>query len=290
MDNVFCTVFTPAYNRKELIIRLYESLKTQSLKDFEWVIIDDGSTDGTDEAISAIEEDSFSIIYKKVENGGKHRAINKGLDLAHGQVFAIVDSDDYLTEDAIEKIKVYFDDIKNSDKKFAGVAGLKCFSINDSVGTSFEGYSIDAKSTERKKYNINGDKFEVFYTNVLKQFKFPEIDGEKFMTEAISWNRMSYDGYYIRWFNDNIYICNYLEAGLTDSKDRLVRQNPKGYAMFIKECVQHNILSLKEKMGYYSYYYKVCKADMKLGTVAKELNTSPLIVILAYIIRLIIGR
>lgn len=290
MDNIFCTVFTPAYNRKELIIRLYESLKTQTLKDFEWVIVDDGSTDGTDEAISAIEEDSFNIIYKKVENGGKHRAINRGLDLAHGQVFAIVDSDDYLTEDAIEKIKVYFDDIKNSDKKFAGVAGLKCFSTENSVGTSFEGYSIDAKSTERKQNNISGDKFEVFFTEVLRNYKFPEIEGENFMTEAISWNRMAYDGYYIRWFNDNIYVCDYLENGLSDSKDRLVRQNPKGYALFIRECVQHNILSFKEKMGYYSYYFKVCKSDRKLKEIAKELNTSALVIIAAYIIRLILGR
>ena len=95
-NKVFCTVFTPAYNRKELLYRLYESLVEQTSKDFEWVIIDDGSTDGTDDMIASIKEDSFSIIYKKVENGGKHRAINRGLDIAEGEVFAIVDSDDYL--------------------------------------------------------------------------------------------------------------------------------------------------------------------------------------------------
>ena len=151
---------------------MYESLVEQTSKDFEWVIIDDGSTDGTDDMIASIKEDSFSIIYKKVENGGKHRAINRGLDIAEGEVFAIVDSDDYLLPNAIETIKARFSEIDGEEKKFAGVALLKSFSETEAVGTSFSGEWVDAKTTERPKYNINGDKFEVFYTDVLKENKF----------------------------------------------------------------------------------------------------------------------
>ncbi len=284
-NKVFCTVFTPAYNRKELLYRLYESLVEQTSKDFEWVIIDDGSTDGTDDMIASIKEDRFSIIYKKVENGGKHRAINRGLDIAEGEVFAIVDSDDYLLPNAIETIKARFSEIDGEEKKFAGVALLKSFSETEAVGTSFSGEWVDAKTTERPKYNINGDKFEVFYTDVLKENKFPEIEGENFMTEAVVWNRLSYKGYYIRWFNDIAYICDYLDNGLTDNRDKLIRKNPKGYSLFIRECVENKSITIKQKLGYYSYYYVSCKADRSIKEIAKELKTSVFLLRFSYILR-----
>lgn len=287
-QNVFCTIFTPTFNRKELLFRLYKSLCAQTCHEFEWVIVDDGSTDGTDTMVKNLPKTDFKIIYHMQVNGGKHRAINAGLDLAQGKVFAIVDSDDYLTENAVSVIKQRFESIANESKPFAGVAALKCFDINHAVGSTFIGEWIDAKSTERSKYNIQGDKFEVFYTEILQNNKFPEIENEKFMTEAIVWNRIAEQGYYIRWYNDPIYICDYLEDGLTDSRDRLVRQSPIGYSMFIRECVSFGNITLKQKLGYYSYYYKIRKQDQSLRCISKELQANPLVIWCAYLLRSII--
>ena len=100
------TVFTPTYNRAYIIENLYRSLQRQTVKDFEWLVIDDGSTDNTQELFDKwiSEENAFPIRYYKQRNGGKCRAINRALDLAQGELFFTVDSDDYLTKDALEKV------------------------------------------------------------------------------------------------------------------------------------------------------------------------------------------
>lgn len=294
-NNVFCTIFTPTYNRKHLIKKLYDSLCKQEIKNFEWIVIDDGSIDGTEELFKILceKENDFNIIYKRKENGGKHRAINYGIDYANGEVVAIVDSDDYLTPNATKKIKEYFDDISMNNTnniKFAGVAANKCYKDNKMIGTTFDGNVIDAKSTERKSNNIDGDKFEIYYTKILKENKFPEIDGEKFMTEAILWTRIASKGYYLRWHNDNIYVCEYLEGGLTDSRDKLIKNSPKGYALYIIEQKKYGKITLKQKLGYYSFYYKIRKESANIKTVAKELKTNLFVIYVAYTIRKIIEK
>ena len=100
------TVFTPTYNRAYIIETLYRSLQRQTYRDFEWLVVDDGSADNTKELFEAWQQEDnfFPIRYVKQENGGKCRAINYGLELAKGKLFFNVDSDDYLTEDAIEKL------------------------------------------------------------------------------------------------------------------------------------------------------------------------------------------
>ena len=109
------TVFTPVYNRKNLIGNLYQSLLSQTYKNFEWIIVDDGSTDDIDEIIKSYQnEDRILIRFIKQENGGKHRAINNGVLHAKGELFYIVDSDDYLTKDSIERIVFHYQYIKLS--------------------------------------------------------------------------------------------------------------------------------------------------------------------------------
>ncbi|MEH7419366.1 glycosyltransferase family A protein, partial [Neobacillus drentensis] len=200
------TVFTPTFNRGYIVEKLYRSLQQQTFNDFEWLVIDDGSKDNTEELFKKwmSEENSFPIRYIKYENGGKHRAINRATDMANGELFFIVDSDDYLTNDALESIVEWEKSL--SDKKlFCGVSGNRGKSKNDILGTTFNGEYIDATSLERNKFNINGDKAEVFYTDILKRYKFDEFEGEKFISEATVWERMANDGFKIRWFNKTIY-------------------------------------------------------------------------------------
>lgn len=272
MNSVFCTVFTPTYNRAYLLSNLYNSLIKQSNKNFEWIIIDDGSTDDTEELISKyIKEKKINIIYKKVDNGGKHRAINKGIKIANGKVFAIVDSDDQLTFNAIEKLYEWFSNLKD-DKKYCGVAGNRGYRNGKIIGSTFSGNVISCSAIERNKYNIKGDKFEVYYTNILKKYPFPEFEGEKFLSEIIVWTRMAKDGYIIEWHNDIIYLCEYLNDGLTTNNYKLLRNNPKGYALRIKEQVLYANISFKQKLGYYSTYYFLNKNKKNLRTIKNELE------------------
>ncbi len=272
---IFCTVFTPAYNRAHLIPRLYESLQKQTNKNFEWVVVDDGSVDGTDKLFEKYLKDKndFKITYFKQENGGKHRAINKGLDLAKGKLFFIVDSDDYLENFAIERLYNYEQSIKDS-KCFAGVAGLRGYSKDKAIGSFINKEYIDAYNTERRYYNLLGDKAEAYYTDILKKYKFPEIENEKFVSESVVWNRIAADGYKTRWYNEIIYICDYLDDGLTKQGMKLYKNNPIGYLLFIRNVINYEHPSIKSKLSNYYGYYDAVKDKLSLKEIADNLLIS----------------
>ena len=278
------TVFTPSHNRKTLIERLYQSLLLQTQKNFEWLVVDDGSTDNTEQYLSNLlaEQQPFPIRYIKQENGGKHRAINNGLKNASGDLFFIVDSDDYLTENAIEKINQWATTLDGTHK-WAGISGLKGFSKESIVGQHSEATYVDAKNSERRKYNLLGDKAEVYFTNVLKKHPFPEIPGEKFISEEIVWNAIARDGYYLRWFNEIIYICNYLEGGLTkdNSKDR---DNPQGRLLWAKGQLETFPNSWRDRFLAIGIYRHAVSDAKSISKTAHELGVSRASVFLASIL------
>ena len=272
------TVFTPTFNRAYIIGNLYHSLQKQTYWDFEWVVVDDGSTDGTKEFFSKIlkEKNFFQIIYRKQKNGGKHRAINKGVGLASGELFFIVDSDDCLVENALEKIIEVEHTIPCTEKKyFAGVCGLKGYSKEKSIGQSFEGEMLDITMLEREKYNIFGDKAEVFFTNILKQYPFPTYEGENFLTECVVWDKIAFDGYKLRFFNEVIYICDYLPDGLTAHVDDLHKNNPKGYGLYLAQSAQFNKIKGLYKWNQYLQYYYAHREELKFKEIAKNLQMNP---------------
>ena len=253
------TVFTPTYNRGYIITKLYESLKRQTDKDFEWLVVDDGSTDNTQKIFDEIivNEKGFSIRYIKKQNGGKHRAINLGVSKAYGDLFFIVDSDDYLSDDAIAKIKNWVSSL-DGNHKFSGVAGLRGYSDDKVIGGkgNNEKY-IDATNLERKKKNLLGDKAEVYFTEILKKYPFPEFDGENFITEEVVWNKIAADGYYIRWFSDVIYFTEYLPDGLTNTTNRYAI-NPKGTLYWAKQQLKF-FKDKRSKLSAIKRYYFAVK-------------------------------
>lgn len=289
MKEIFCTVFTPTYNRAYILNKLYESLLSQTIKDFEWVIVDDGSSDNTKELVNEWKkiENGFNIIYKFQKNGGKHRAINSGIDIARGKMFFIVDSDDYITDFAIEKIKYYESTIKDSKYKFAGVSGYKGYNKNDFIGKSINKEYIDALNTQREKYGLLGDKAEAYYTEILKNNKFPEIEGEKFMTESVVWNSIAGQGYMIRWFNELICICNYIDDGLTRQGNNLLINNPKGYLLSIKTDIKYVKPNYTRKLALYYSYYNIKKAgnNFDINRVCNDLNIFKIELIIAIVLK-----
>ncbi|MDQ6423257.1 glycosyltransferase family 2 protein [Paenibacillus sp. LHD-117] len=276
------TVFTPTYNRGYIIGTLYQSLQNQTIQDFEWLVIDDGSSDETESLFRQwIEEPNrFAIRYMKVENGGKHRAINKAAHLAKGKLFFIVDSDDALTEDAIEKL-VKWEESLDPKGRFCGVSGNRGTAPDQLHGTTFEGSYLDATSLERTKYNMRGDKAEAFYTELLRNYKFVEIDGENFMTEATVWDKMAYDGYKLRWFNDVIYISEYLEDGLTRNIRNVFSKNPKGTAYYFKLQIKHHRYNWWGRMANYYLYYEFVKERNTPNQAADYLGIPPITLKLA---------
>lgn len=224
------TIFTPAYNRATLLPRLYESLKNQNIHNFEWIIVDDGSTDDTEAVVrSFIEENSIPIRYFKKENEGKHLAINKGVELAKGELFFIVDSDDYLTLNATQKIESYYPVIRNGED-LAGVSFRRGESESKYIGTQKTFDDLEASAFDfRYRYTIQGDMAEVFKTSVLRQYPFPRIEGERFCSEGLVWNRIALK-YKMLWTSHIIYIGEYLEGGLTDNSVRTRQRSPQ-YAM-----------------------------------------------------------
>ena len=269
------TVFTPTFNRGYLMNKLFYSLNSQTNKHFEWLIVDDGSIDQTGELVETFKEQAdFEIRYFYQQNGGKHRAINHGLDLAKGELFFIVDSDDSLTDDAIEKIFNNYSGIA-FDNSFAGVAFNKGFSKKRIVGETFEGTYIDCDNLHRGKHNILGDKAEVYRTDILKSIKFPVVDGENFMSEVVLWNEVARRGYKLRWFNDIIYFCDYLEDGLTKNSEKILFNNPVAHQMMTKELLQIDF-TLKRKFGMIYNYHKIRNQSIKQTAINLE---QPLILV-----------
>lgn len=232
MNQIKVTIFTPTYNRGYRIENLYQSLQRQTNKNFEWIVIDDGSTDNTQELFNQwmAENNNFDICYIKVANDGKHRAINKGSQVAKGELFFIVDSDDVLTEDAIDRI-VYWESTLDNKEHYCGVTGNRGYNEHQIIGGTFQGEYLDGTFLEKNKYNIYGDKSEVFYTHLLQKYQFPEIEGENFMTEDVVWLFLAYDGYQTRWFNEIIYITEYLPDGLSYNINSVIDNNPKGWGL-----------------------------------------------------------
>lgn len=234
------TVFTPTFNRSYIIKNVYDSLLRQSYKDFEWLVIDDGSTDNTEDLIgNFILEGKLDITYIKKNNGGKHTALNMAVEKAKGRILMSVDSDDYLIDQALERIMYWERTIADKDD-YAGVSGLRIFPSGKVIGTEWSHNTeyIDATNLERKKYKLMGDKAEAYYTDVLKKFyPIPVFEGENFVSEGVLWNRVANGGYKIRWFNEGIYITEYLDDGLTKNAQIKIMDNFKGYICWRKELI-----------------------------------------------------
>lgn len=261
------TIFTPTYNRAYILGNLYRSLQRQTCREFEWLIIDDGSADNTEALVAdwIREENDFPIRYFKVPNGGKHRAWNKALDLAEGELFFTVDSDDYLTEDAVQKILHWANSLPKNGQ-FCGVAGNLGTSVTESPNSRlpqpyFEGTALDRYS------RVNGERAMVFFTDTHRKYPYPEFEGENFMTEAVTWNRMAHDGYQMRFYNDIIWIFEYLPDGLTRSGSSIFLKNPRGHGIFLREKAEFLNYPLIEKMKmWYNFYcdHTFCDAQYRL--------------------------
>lgn len=250
------TVFTPTYNRDKLIYNLFQSLEKQDSKDFEWLIVDDGSTDNTATIIQKCKSiSSFPIRYYYKKNEGKHIAINFAAERAKGEWFFIVDSDDILTSNSISRIKYYCNQIKDNNN-FAGVAGRKGFlDTNKVIGNKQKKLIIDSTNAEFRKKN-RGDHAEIVRTSILINHRFPQFADEKFMQESVLWYGLSNEGYLFRWFNEIIYLANYLEDGLTKNGKLISKSSPLSKSYAENQLVGSKNVSFKQRLKSSINYYR----------------------------------
>lgn len=236
------TVLTPTFNRGGGLQSLWDSLQKQTVKEFEWLVVDDGSTDGTKNLITQLQEKSdFPIRYIYKNNGGKHTALNVGIQTICSELIFIVDSDDCVTDDAVESILKIHKKYR-SQNNICGYAFLRAFPDGKVNGKKFE---VDEKIGSYIDVRVNGDdtsadKAEVFKTHCLKEFPFPEYPNEKFLGEDLVWVRMARK-YEMVHINKAIYVGNYLEDGLTNNRRKHNIASPIGCMHRAEEFMESDL-------------------------------------------------
>lgn len=261
MKYPFITILTPTYNRASLLPRLFDSLLRQTNKDFEWIVVDDGSTDDTREVVANLKEKcggAFPMGYVYKANGGKHMAINIGAERARGELLFIADSDDLLTDDALETVANSWLDISD-DKSFAGIAGLDItMDTREVIGSGLPQEHIDCNAIDiRYRHHVTGDMKEVFRTEVLREFPFPEFAGERFCPEQLVWFRMA-RRYRLRYINKPIYIADYQPDGITAGITRARMRNPSASMLTyaeLTECPVPFLVKVKAAINFWRFWH-----------------------------------
>lgn len=279
MDKNPCiTIFTPTYNRAYTLSRLYNSLKDQKYKRVEWLIVDDGSSDNTKELINSfISEAQIDIIYIYQENQGKHIAINNGLNHARGELFFMVDSDDYLAPNALSITERHWDSIKEKES-YGGIIGQKNYINGEPVGQPIDYITLDCKYTQ---YPYRGDKALIFRTDIFRQYQFPHFPQERFCDEALIWNRIS-GPYKLRFVNDVIMIGDYIADGLTQKMVALRYTNFQSTMLFFKEASNNKDIPLKKRIKFLNSYWRFSKHSPMSFTEKWTNSQQPLMNIISF--------
>ena len=258
------TVFTPTYNRAYCLHKCYESLCRQSSFDFEWLIIDDGSTDNTRELVASWQRESnpFEIRYVYKENGGMHTGYNSAYEIIDTELSINVDSDDYLTDTAIERILEFWNRNKRSD--VGGIYALDCYENGQVTGTPFPDdlkefrgwghkivfYEADGKT---KRYVNRGDKKFIGVTKAINQYPpIPVFEGEKYHSLYYKQHLIERD-YSILILNEPVCVVEYLEDGSSRNMYYQYVRNPKGFCSerrFVMQNAPHFGIRLMAAIHY----------------------------------------
>ncbi|CAN5657908.1 glycosyltransferase family 2 protein [soil metagenome] len=207
-DSPLFTVFTPAYNRAHTLHRVYQSLAAQTFRDFEWLVVDDGSTDGTASLVEGWQRSAtFPIRFVRQDNGGKHMAFNRGVREARGDLFLPMDSDDACVPHALERLKYHWNSIPEQERSgFSAVTVLCMDQHGEIVGNRFPRDVMDSDSLEiRYRYRVGGEKWGFHRTAVLRNFPFPEVLQRQYMAESVLWSQIA-RRYRTRFVNEALRI------------------------------------------------------------------------------------
>lgn len=268
------TVFTPAYNRRELLTRCYESMKRQTCQDFIWMIIDDGSTDDTRIFVEqwAAKTASPKIEYYYKENGGLHTAYNEAIAHITTELCVCIDSDDFMPDDSVEKILGFWS--KNGSDQVAGIVGLDFTLDNHVIGDPLpDQKTVNLIDLMTGKYPIvNGDRTDVVRTELYKQFAPMKVfPGEKNFNPHYMHLQISQE-YDFLVLNENLRYVEYQSGGMSDSMLKQYRNSPNSFAEIRKLYLSFPDTSFKFKLRHSIHLVSSC---ILAGNCGRALRESP---------------
>ena len=228
------TIFTPTFNRASLLPRLYESLKAQTNQDFVWMIINDGSSDHTDEVVQGfIDEKVLEIQYIKQENQGMHGAHNTAYENCKTVLNTCVDDDDKMPENAVELILNKWNALGEKQNKYSGIIALDALFDGQLIGTAFSTESISLED-----FYLNGgsgDKKLIYRTEIMNKYpKYPIFEGEKYVGLGYKYLLADQD-YELATLNEVVCWVDYQPEGSSNNMWRQYYKNPKGFAFIRKQ-------------------------------------------------------
>lgn len=281
--NPTLSIITPTYNRAHLLTRCYESLLNQTNYDFEWILVDDGSEDNTEEVANKFggADIPFEVIFVSKENGGKHTALNASHPYIHGKFVLLLDSDDILTNDAVDIVLTGWKKYEN-ESEIAMVAYTRQNSNGELCAYAKDEYVPTDVLHYKRVCVASSDCCEVIRTELFLKYPFPVFENERFLAETALWYRAGLDGKCV-YINKVIYICEYLEGGLTQSGRMMRIKNCNGgmytsYLRMNKRC----FLSERVRAGmlYVCYGKFANKTTVELLSKAKPYEVLTVICIL----------
>ena len=216
-QSVQVTVFTATFNRRHTLERTYRSLQKQTFKDFEWLIIDDGSTDNTDTLVAEWlkEENPFPIIYHRKPNGGLHTAHNEAISLARGEYFTTLDSDDWYDPEALMLLTNQWNSLPAYKKlEISNIEGLCRHADGTLIGALYPTDVYESDNFSIRKHKWPMDTLGMYRLEVLREFPFPEGYEGCFVESALVWHRIA-DKYKTLFLNKTVGYKEYLPGGIT---------------------------------------------------------------------------
>lgn len=248
------TVFTPVYNRAELLPKLYKSLLDQTNGDFVWLVVDDGSTDESFSLLKSFEDEGkLDMRIIRQENGGKMRAHNRGVKEAETELFVCLDSDDSFTKDAVSDILNRWE-LVAGNSRIAGIAANKGQDENTPLyGSSLPDVKEETLSGIYRR-GFKGETTLVFRTEILKKHLFPEIEGEKYVPEDVVYDEIDRE-YRLSVMDKVLTVCVLTDSGLTDRAAELREKNPGGWYLYYVNRAESEPMSLL-KLKYISHYLR----------------------------------
>ncbi|GKW45325.1 glycosyltransferase family 2 protein [Planococcus sp. NCCP-2050] len=240
------TVYTPTYNRAYILHECYESLLRQTNQNFKWLIVDDGSTDQTNELVNIwIKEGKIDINYIYQENQGVHVARNKAIENIDTYLNVCIDSDDHLPDNAVELITKLW--TEKGGEQYAGIIGWDVYKSGKVVGKKFpESLEVATLMDLYEVYNIPGDKKPVYRTDIAKLFPSPQFEGENYFPNRYKYS-LTDEVAPCLLLHEPLCIVEYLPDGITANLFTRYLKNPRGF-IFYREFLMKKSNSLYKRL------------------------------------------
>ncbi|WP_019022754.1 glycosyltransferase family 2 protein [Thioalkalivibrio sp. ALE23] len=255
------TVFIPAYNRAHTLRRALDSVREQTLQDYEILVVDDGSEDDTETVVSEWAEDSdIPVRYYRQPNGGKHRAHNRAVGLACGELLMVLDSDDILLPECLARVHEAWSAIPPDQREgFVGVEGLCRDGEGRLHGSAYPSDVVDGYYLEMiGRYGVTGEKRHALRVDVLRDFLYPEVPGEDRMRDSYLWKQLSAAGWRVRFINEVLQEIEFQEGGLTRTASTRRQRHVRGLYLYWKSDLLHHqmYLSRSVRRRHYAEYIR----------------------------------